>query len=197
MNSILEIKQYAKENNVPIITDEGIAFLLEQIKQYKVKEVLEIGTAIAYSSSLMALAGVSVTTIERDLNMYNQARININDLGLNDKIKVIFKDALEAYSLVEDKKYDLIFIDAAKAQYEKFFNMYTPLLNEGGIVVCDNLDFHGLVKEKDLTSYSRNLRSMIKKIRLFRSFLENNENYTTKIYNIGDGMSVSIKKKFN
>lgn len=75
--------------------------------------------------------------------------------------------------------------------------MYTPLLNEGGIVVCDNLDFHGLVKEKDLTSYSRNLRSMIKKIRLFRSFLENNENYTTKIYNIGDGMSVSIKKKFN
>ena len=69
MNSILEIKQYAKENNVPIITDEGIAFLLEQIKQYKVKEVLEIGTAIAYSSSLMALAGVSVTTIERDLNM--------------------------------------------------------------------------------------------------------------------------------
>lgn len=120
MNSILEIKQYAKENNVPIITDEGIAFLLEQIKQYKVKEVLEIGTAIAYSSSLMALAGVSVTTIERDLNMYNQALININDLGLNDKIKVIFKDALEAYSLVEDKKYDLIFIDAAKAQYEKF-----------------------------------------------------------------------------
>lgn len=197
MNSILEIKQYAKENNVPIITDEGIAFLLEQIKQHKVKEVLEIGTAIAYSSSLMALAGVSVTTIERDLNMYNQALININDLGLNDKIKVIFKDALEAYSLVEDKKYDLIFIDAAKAQYEKFFNMYTPLLNEGGIVVCDNLDFHSLVKEKDLTSYSRNLRSMIKKIRLFRSFLENNENYTTKIYNIGDGMSVSIKKKFN
>ena len=194
MNNILKIKQYAKENSVPIITDEGITFLLEQIKKYNVKEVLEIGTAIAYSSSLMALAGACVTTIERDLNMYKQALININELGLKDRIRVIFKDALEAYPLVEDRKYDLIFIDAAKAQYEKFFNIYTPLLNEGGIVVCDNLDFHGLVKEEDLTSYSRNLRSMIKKIRLFRNFLENNENYTTKIFNIGDGMSVSIKK---
>ena len=193
MNNIDNIKEYAKINRVPIINDEGLVFLLEQINKYQVKEVLEIGSAIAYSAIMMAKNGANVTTIERDQKMYEQAIKNIADLGLTTKIKVVYKDALTAFADVASKEYDLLFIDAAKAQYEKFFNLYTPLLKKGGIIICDNLDFHGLV-ETDLTKYKRHLRQMLTKIKNFRTFLINNPDYITTIYKIGDGLSLSIKK---
>ncbi len=193
MNNIDVIKEYAKLNQVPIINDEGLAFLLEQINKYQVKEVLELGTAIAYSAIMMAENGANVTTIERDKEMYDQAIKNIADLGLTTKINVVYKDALDAFADVANKEYDMLFIDAAKAQYEKFFNLYTPLLKKGGIIICDNLDFHGLV-ETDLTQYKRHLRQMLTKIKNFRTFLVNNPNYITTIYKIGDGLSLSIKK---
>lgn len=193
MNSVEEIKEYAKENRVPIIKEAGLSFLLEQIKKYEVKTVLEIGSAIGYSAIMMSSLA-NVTTIERDKNMYELALKNIKDLNLEAKIKIILADALDSFALVKDKTFDLLFIDAAKAQYEKFFNLYTPLLKKGGLVICDNLLFHGLVKESDLSGYSRNLRSLIRKIKAFRAFLEGNGSFLTTFYEIGDGMSVSIKK---
>lgn len=193
MNNIETIKKYALENRVPIIKDAGLSFLIENIKKYNVKEVLEIGSAIGYSAIMMSLNGANVTTIERDLAMYDIAIKNIKDNDLESKINIIYQDALLSYDLVKEKKYDLIFIDAAKAQYEKFFNLYTPLLNKGGIVICDNLDFHGLVAKESLDGYSKNLKKLISKIRNFREFLENNKEYETNIYSIGDGMSISIK----
>ncbi len=194
MNNIEEIKKYALENRVPILQDAGLSFLLETIKKYKVKTVLEIGTAIAYTSINLALNNVLVTTIERDETMYQKAKENVANLGLSDKINLIYGDALEVSKDIKGI-YDLIFIDAAKAQYEKFFNLYLPYLSEDGIIVCDNLDFHGLVDKEDLSNYSRSLRSLIKKIRNFKSFLSSNEQFETTFYNVGDGMSISIRKK--
>ena len=194
MNNIEALKEYAKENQVPIIKDAGLSFLLEQIKKYSIKEVLEIGTAIAYSAINMALVGPNITTIERDQKMYNEAIKNISDFNLGNKIEVIYQDALEAFPLIKNKTFDLLFIDAAKAQYQKFFNLYTPLLKKGGIVICDNLLFHDLVNKEDLSDLSRSLRSLIKKIRLFKENLANNINFDTIFYDIGDGLSLSIKK---
>lgn len=191
-NKILEIKEYAKNNHVPIIKDEGLDFLLQQISKYEIKRVLEIGCAIGYSAINMALSGSAITTIERDEKMYLEALKNIKEFNLTDKINIIYGDALEVSNQISGS-YDLLFIDAAKAQYEKFFNLYTPFLKKGGIVICDNLEFHDLVKQEDLSMYKRSLRSLIKKLRLFREFLANNKDYTTTFYSIGDGMSVSVK----
>lgn len=189
-----EMREYAKLNHVPIINDEGLSFLKTIIALYKPKNILEIGTAIGYSASIMSMTSDStVYTIERDEVMYNEAKKNISDLNLDGKVNIIFDDALNSFDKLSDKKFDMIFIDAAKAQYTKFFELYTPLLNKGGIVVCDNMYFHNLVNS-DLESLSKNVRNMVKKLQMFHEFLLNNENYETSIFDIGDGISISISK---
>ncbi len=195
MESIKELKDYAKENHVPIIQDAGLEFLLDSIKKYHPNRVLEVGTAIGYSAINMALAGTNVVTIERDPKMYELALKNIADFNLTDKIKVVFSDAKEALPLIKDLRFDLIFIDAAKGSYQTFFDLYTPLLSENGMVICDNLDFHGLCDKDDLHEYSRSLRSMIRKLNKFKEDLENNDGYVTEFNHCGDGMSISFKKR--
>lgn len=189
---LVSFVSYAIENKVPIITYEGINFLIQLIKMNNVKRVLEIGTAIGYSSSKMALeTGVEIVTIERSKEMYDIAIKNIKKMDLEDKITVIFNDALE----VDEKTlgtFDLIFIDAAKAQSIKFFEKYETILNEKGIIVTDNLLFHGLIVEE---IRDRNLRQLIGKIDRYNKYVVAREEYDTFIYEIGDGMSVSMKKE--
>ena len=106
MDSILELKEYAHLHKVPIIQDPGLEFLLGSIKKYQPKRILEVGTAIGYSAINMALLGSEVVTIERDPKMYELALKNINDFGLNDKIKVVFSDAKEALPLIKEISFD-------------------------------------------------------------------------------------------
>ena len=166
------------------------------IRLYKPKKILEIGTAIGYSAIRMSqVVGSEIVTIERNEAMYNEAIKNIEKAGLANKIKVVYKDALEAFDDVKDNEFDMIFIDAAKAQYTKFFNLYTPLLSDKGIVVCDNMLFHGLVEdEANYENQSRSVRGLIRKLLAFHQNLLENKEYTTSIFDIGDGMSVSVKK---
>ena len=186
-----DLKEFAKENNVPIIKDEGLEVLLSVIESNSYKSVLEIGCAIGYSSIVMAKTyGVDITTIERNSEMYNLAISNISKYNLEDKIEVVFTDALE---YTPKRMYDLIFIDAAKAQNIKFFERFEPYLNEGGTIVVDNLDFHGLTDE-DPSKLSKNLRSLTRKIREFIEYLKNRNDYDTVFTHLGDGMSVSKRK---
>lgn len=179
------LKQYAKVHQIPIICDDGLLFLKDVIKDYDIKNVLEIGTAIGYSAIFMAEQGCHVTSFERNDEMMNQARDNIRPY--ENQIRVIHMDAL-----LFDKEldlYDMIFIDAAKAQYQKFFNKFTPYLKKGGIVVCDNLDFHHL----DPNKVNRNTRQLMRKISEFKIYLKTLEDYETKFFDIGDGMSITKK----
>lgn len=189
---LVSLKMYALENNVPIITDEGINFINQIIKISKVKKVLEIGTAIGYSAINMALKNkILITSIERNDEMYQIAKENIEKAGLQNSIELINKDALD----IDETKlssYDLIFIDAAKAQSVNFFNKFKCLLNDGGLIVTDNLLFHDLVDQKAET---RNLRQLIRKIDNFNKFVVEQKDFETYLYQIGDGMSLSIKRK--
>ncbi len=190
----LQMREYAIKNEVPIITDAGLKFLEETIKKYNIKSLLEIGTAIGYSAERISRANDTlVYTIERSEEMYTEAQKNISNLGLNDKVHIVFKDALYAYDDIKDIKFDALFIDAAKGQYKHFFELYEQNLKSGGIVICDNMDFHGFL-DKDPSTMSRSLRGLVRKLKNFHDFLNNNLNYETKYYNIGDGMSISIKK---
>ena len=190
---IKEIKEYAIDNKVPIMNQEGIDFLTTFIIKYQIKNILEIGTAIGYSSIMMTLCGpnIKVTTIERDEQRYLEAIKNIKKLNLEDRITLIFNDALN--TKITDK-YDLIFIDAAKAQNIKFFELFERNLNDGGFIITDNMYFHGLVNKNEKEIKSRNVRGIVRKIKDYITFLKNNENYNTTIYDIGDGIAVSEKK---
>ncbi len=187
-----QMRLYAHEFNVPIIQDEGLAFLKAIVKLYKPKRILEVGCAIGYSSSMMHLySGAEIYTIERDPKMYEEALKNIKALGLEEKIHIIFKDALEINNELDGLTFDMLFIDAAKGQYTKFFEKFTPYLTSNGIVVTDNMLFHGLL---DAKIENRNLRQLVGKLKKYHDFLLNNPDYDTSIYNLGDGMALSIKK---
>ena len=191
---IREIKEYADRNNVPIMMDEGINFLTTYIIKNKVKNILEIGTAIGFSAIMMCLCNpnVTVTTIERDEKRYLEALKNIKKLKLEDRITLIYNDALDVRL---DEKYDLIFIDAAKAQNQRFFEMFEKNLKPQGTIITDNMSFHGLTEKKEEEIESKNVRALVRKVKEYKVFLEENIKFTTNFYNVGDGIAVSIKNK--
>lgn len=193
MVHILDLENYAKLHNVPIIEKDGIEFIQEYIKNNSIKNILEIGTAIGYSAIQMALVSdnIKVTTIEREIDRYKEAIKNINDFNLNDRISVIFGDA---FDVELDELYDLIFIDAAKSQYIKFFEKFGPYLKIGGTVISDNLHFHGLINE-DPGTLSPNVRGLVTKLKKYTDYLKDNKEYKTEFLDIADGISVSIKLK--
>ena len=190
---ILEMEQYAKEKNVPIIEKESIAYIMKYIKANNVKNILEIGSAIGYSAILMASASkeVKVTTIERDEIMYMECLKNVKKCGFEKEVNVVFQDALEVN--LTGVTYDLIFIDAAKGQYKKFFEKFQYFLAPGGVIITDNLKFHGYVGKKE-TIDSKNLRGIVDKIESYVEFLKTNEEFETEFIDVGDGISVSIRK---
>ncbi|MGE4571896.1 MAG: O-methyltransferase [Candidatus Izemoplasmatales bacterium] len=186
------MKKQALNDHVPIITDEGIRFLIQLLKIKNAKKVLEIGTAIGYSSILMALfTHVDITTIERDEKLFKIAEENINKANLQKKIKVILADAHDVS--INDQDYDLLFIDAAKASYIDFFEKFSKNVSTGGVIVTDNLLFRGLVASPQGIE-SKNRLQLVKKINKFNEYIIKQEDYDTYIYPIGDGMSISIKK---
>ena len=193
-NEVIDvILKQAKELNTPIIQTDALNLMIQLIKMNNINNVLEIGSAIGYSAIMMAtFTECNVFTIERNLYSYNHAVENIKQAKLEDKITIIYADALE-YEISEDYQFDLLFIDAAKAQYIKFFEKYEKFLKPKGIVICDNLLFHGLVEHKELIE-SRNMKQLVRKINKFNDYLINNKQYDTYIYKIGDGISISIKK---
>ena len=193
MNELInKMEEYAIKNDIPIMQKDGIDFLCDYIKNNNVKTILEIGTAIGYSSIRMALIDddINVVTIERDENRYNEAIKNIKEAGLENRIKVHLCDALD---FEIDDKFDLIFIDAAKAQYIKFFNKYSKNLNKNGTIVSDNLLFHGFVEDISQVR-SRNLKQLVRKIIKYRKFLEENTEYKTVFYEIGDGIAITRRE---
>ena len=186
-------------NEVPIIGDDSLMTVLSIMKAKNVKKILEIGTAIAYS----AISFVSddhertVDTIERNEIMYKEALKNIKEAGFENNINVIFNDALEVDTTSFKKEYDVIFIDAAKAQYQKFFKKYIPFLKDDGIVITDNILFHGCVEElvlNETTELSKNVKNMAKKLDVYNNYLSTLDEYKTYYLNIGDGLAITVKQ---
>ena len=190
---ITKIKEYAHLENIPIMQDEGIEFLTSFIEKKGIKNILEIGTAIGYSAIMMAMvnSNVHVTTIERDEVRYLEALKNIKKFGLEDRITLIYNDALNV--TLEDE-FDLIFIDAAKGKNKDFFERFEQNLKQFGYIITDNMGFHGYVEMDEEDLPSKNIASIVRKIKDYIYFLENNMLYKTTIYKIGDGIAVTERR---
>ncbi len=191
VDQIKIIEKYAKENNIPIIQKEGINFINNYIKNNQIKNILEIGSAIGYSAIKMALIcnDIKVTTIERDVLRYDEAIKNIKTLNLENRIEI---HNIDAFVYEDKRKYDMIFIDAAKAQYIKFFEKFKNNLNPNGVIISDNLKFHGLVEHIENTK-NKNTIQLVNKIKKYIIFLKENKEFKTSFYDVGDGISISKK----
>ncbi|MBL7573346.1 O-methyltransferase [Staphylococcus saccharolyticus] len=191
---IENLRDDAESNQVPIVDKLTLDLLKQLIRMNNAKEILEIGTAIGYSSMQFASISddIKVTTIERNENMIMNAKVHFQEFNYQHQIRLIEADALEAYDQVNDREYDMIFIDAAKAQSRKFFELYTPLLKKGGLVVTDNVLYHGFVSNIDIVR-SRNVKQMVKKVQQYNQWLMKQSHFTTNFINMDDGIAISIK----
>lgn len=191
-----ELETDAINRNIPIMQREGLEFMINIFKVNNCCSCLEIGSAIGYSAMMLVsnISDFRVETIELNDERYLEALKNISDNGLDQQIIIHHGDALdfELDKLVL-KKYDCLFIDAAKAQYRKFFEKYMPLITDNGICIVDNLDFHGMIFDIEKIK-NRNTKQLVKKIKRFKDWIFNNEQYDVEYHQVGDGICVIRKR---
>ena len=197
MQTLEELEQDALSRNIPVMQKEGILFLIEQLKERQAKSCLEIGSAIGYSAMMMVthVEDLKVETIELDYMRYSEAVKHIEERQLQERIFIHHDDALtfDTNQFVIDQ-FDCLFIDAAKAQYQKFFEKYVPFVSEKGIIIVDNLDFHGMVFDIDHIK-NRNTKQLVKKIKRFKDWIFQNDDYDVTYYPVGDGICVIQRKE--
>lgn len=189
MGLIEKMEEYAANNYVPIARKANIEYLQNIIKKEKLYNILELGSAIGYSAICMASVDekVKVTTIERDEKLYKEAVKNIKEAKKENQINIIFNDI---FNVDIDGKYDLIFIDAAKAQYIKFFEKVSSCLSENGVIISDNIDLIDLQRLTD----SKKSKRLVQKMGEYKGYLLGLDDYVTEICNIGDGFAITRKK---
>ncbi|EFI42437.1 O-methyltransferase [Peptoniphilus sp. oral taxon 386] len=191
---LLEMRKYAEENHIPIVEEESEEFLKFLINFKKPNKILELGTAIGYSSIIFAMSSSSIEhikTVEIKDEMVDIARNNIEIMKLSSIIEVVHGDAAEVLEKI-DEKYDMIFIDAAKGQYENYFNMSLKNLSEDGIIICDNVLFRGMIANQELVK--RRKITIVKRLRKFLKEIEENEEFISSIVPIGDGVLLIGRK---
>lgn len=187
-----DLEVYAKENNIPIMQKDGIEYLCDFISKNKIRNILEIGSAIGYSAIKMALvdSNIKITTIEKDEQRAKLALENIEKFKLNKQIELKIEDAKD--SIINDT-FDLIFIDASKGNNITFFEKYKVNLKENGVIITDNLSFHGLVEDESLIK-TKNQRGLVNKIKEYITFLDNNLEFDTIYVKVGDKIAISRRK---
>lgn len=195
-NDLLEeMEKFAGDHGVPIMELTGIESLLQILRIQNPSAILEIGTAIGYSALRMAFAlpEAKIVTIERDEERFLLAEQYIDRSGKEKNIVLIKGDALESESEVRAHgPFNAIFVDAAKGQYQKFFEIYSRFLADDGIIITDNVLFKGLVCEDEIEN--KRIRNLVKKIDHFNKWLMAHPDYHTVILPVGDGVAISKKR---
>ncbi len=196
MVTIEIIKEKALEEHIPIIMDDSLEVIKDVLKREKPKNILEIGTATGYSAIQFAMIAIedqseiSIDTIELDELRANEAIKNINEMGLNKNINVHIGNAVEILPTI-NKKYDIIFIDAAKGKYPIFLQEAIRLSHKGSIIIADNILYKGYV----MSDYNKHKqRTAVTHLREYIKEVTENEKLETKILEVGDGLAISYIK---
>ena len=185
-----KIKEKALENHVPIIMDDTLEYIYELYKNKKIRSILEIGTAVGYSAicftKILKDDGV-IDTIERDEQRVAEAKENIKRAEVEEKINIISGDAVEILPTI-NKKYDMVFIDAAKGKYPFFLKEALRMLNNDGIILADNILYKGYV----MSDYNKHKqRTAVRHLREYIKEVTENPNLETEILEVGDGLAVT------
>lgn len=190
---LTSLEEEALENHVPIISPEVGQFLRFLIKLNNPKSILEVGTAVGYSGLLMLDSSKEInklTTIEKREDSAEIAKENFKKAGEDYRVEILLGDALDVLKSL-DQKFDFVFLDAAKGHYGEYFEEIDRMLNPGGILVCDNVLFKGMVATDDLVI--RRKKTIVKRLRDFIKYTTNLENYESTLIPMGDGLLVLVR----
>ena len=188
---------YAKENNIPVMRETTRELIKVNLLITKPSNVLEIGTAVGYSSLYMSKYlkdGAGITTIELDEDRYNMAVDNIRRFGKENVINAICGDATEVLKTLETGNFDFVFVDAAKGQYINYLEDVLRILKKGGLMISDNVLQDGEIMESHFVVEKRN-RTIHDRMREFLYTITNDERLETAILSVGDGVAISVKNK--
>ena len=197
MNDTLKtLENFARENHIPVLLDDSAVFLSEFVRDKQFKNILEIGTAIGYSGSIMLLESkkANLTTIEINENSYNMATNTFKTLGVSERVKQLLGDAYEHILILHEQKskFDLIFLDGPKGQYLKYYPFLLDMLSDGGCLLADNVLLKGLVRQEGVIPHKK--RAMVTKLKQFVKEIETRHDLVTQIHEIGDGIAEIYKK---
>lgn len=196
MEHLQKLEKFARANNIPVLLDESAKFLAEFVKKHQFKNILEIGTAVGYSGSIMLLSSecANLTTIEKNEDSFNRAIDTFKQLDLSNRVNQILGDGFEEINKLKEqsKKYDLIFLDGPKGQYLFYYPVLLSMLQEDGCLLVDNVLFKGLVRSTEDVGHKK--RAMITKLRKFLNEIETRDDLNTTIHEIGDGIAEIYKK---
>ena len=185
-----KIKQKAIEEKIPIIMDDTLEVIEKYLKDLKPKRILEIGTAVGYSAicfSKFLLENGKIDTIERDEKRVLEAKENIKKLSLEDTINIYEGDAVEILPTL-NKKYDMVFIDAAKGKYPFFLKEALRMIDSKGIIFADNILYKGYV----MSDYNKHKqRTAVRNLREYISEVTKNPKLKTTILEVGDGLAIT------
>lgn len=192
---LLEMENFAKENHVPIMQLPAIDVLSQLLRIQNPSSILEIGTAIGYSSIRMAsaLPNCTIVTVERDQERVNYAKQFIKRSEVANRITVIEGDALEVDVTRIQSTFDAVFIDAAKGQNMRFFEKYSLLVPSGGVLYIDNIYMHGL-SDLDIKEVPRRKRTMIRNLKNFTDWVMQHPEYDCSFLPVGDGLLICLKR---
>lgn len=193
------LREESESEGIPVILRDTESFLVTLLNIVKPERVLEIGAASGFSSSCFACAlgeDAEVITIEKDLDMAEKARENIEKLGYQDRITVVSGDAREEISKIEGD-FGFVFIDAAKSHYSEFWDAAFEHVKEGSVIVCDNILMRGSTASDEYDSSKRRHRTSIRRMREFLDKIASDRNCVTSFLAAGDGISVSVVRKEN
>ena len=188
-----KIKQDAQNRYIPIIMDDTLKVMEKYLLKLKPKKILEIGTAVGYSAMCFSKYlenGGKIDTIERDKERIIEAKGNIKNVEVEDKINIIEGDAIDILPTL-NTKYDMIFIDAAKSKYPFFLQEALRLLSEKGIIFADNILYKGYV----MGEYNKHKqRTAVRNLREYIAQVTENPMLQTEILEIGDGLAITKRK---
>ena len=186
----IDIRKYAIENNVPIMNSQTKEFIISVLVIAKPRRILELGTAIGYSSlCFKKYTGADITTIELDKNTAEIAKRNFEKYNVS--VNLINDDAMKALRNI-DQGFDFVFIDANKSRYLDYFKITSKLLNKGGIIIADNVLFRGEVCNDNIMEKRKN--TLVKRLRNFLAYITDLEDFKTSIIPIGDGLTLSVRR---
>lgn len=186
----VDLRKYAIDNDVPIMNSQTKELIISILQISKPKKILEIGTAIGYSSlCFKKYTGADITTIELDTTTAEIARKNFEKYNVN--VNLINDDAMKALRNI-DQGFDFVFIDANKSRYLDYFKITSKLLNKGGIIIADNVLFRGEVCNDDIMEKRKN--TLVKRLRNFLAYITDLEDFTTSVIPIGDGLTLSVRR---
>lgn len=192
------LREHSEDRGIPVILRETEALLLSLLYISKPANILEIGTAVGYSSACFAEAcpHAGVVTIESNQKACKEAAYNLKALGLEDRVRIIEGDAtivMEELIASVAKPFDFIFIDGGKSHYRDFWDRALSLVRPGSIIVCDNVLMEGRTVSRDCDPYGRFITN-IKKMRKFLDYLDSYEGANTSMLSLGDGITISVIK---